>query len=123
MLLAMALTAGLAVIRSNTSRIIVFNETGKALAAVRLQACGQSRTFNNVPVDGSVRWKLEKHGAASEVSLEVATEPPLQWHGSYVECRGGYAVTLRIWQDGTIEEHRQISFWQRMLKGAPAVNQ
>ncbi len=122
-LLAVTLATGLAVIRSDISRIMVFNETGVPLAAIRLTACGQSRTFSNVPEEASVRWKLEPHGSASEVSLEVAAEPPIRWSGSYLEARGGYHVTLRIWPDGQIEEHRQVSFWQRVFKGAPDIKE
>lgn len=122
-LAAISLTTIYAVIRSDISRIIVFNETGAPLAAIHLTACGQARTFPNVPTEGSIRWKLERHGSASEIGLQVATEPPVQWRGGYIESHGGYYVTLRIWPDGQIEEHRQISFWQRLVKGAPNINQ
>ena len=120
-----ALTAAtvFAVIRSDVSRIMIFNESGGPLPAVRLTACGQSRTFSNVPSEASVRWKLEQQGSGSEVSLELATEPPVRWSGSYIESRGGQHVTLRIWPDGQIEEHRQVSFWQRLVNGAPNVKE
>jgi hypothetical protein len=122
-LAALLLATVIAVVRSDISRIIVYNETGAPLAALRLTACGQSKTFPNVPAEASIRWKLEPHGSPSEIGLEVATEPPIQWRGASIEAHGGRHVTLRIWPDGQIEEHRQISFWQRWVKGAPDLNQ
>jgi hypothetical protein len=123
LLLVLLVALAGAVIRSDVSRIIVFNETGGALAAIHLTACGQSITFSKVPTEASVRWKLQPHGSPSEINLEVAKEPPLQWHGAYIESQGGYVITLRIWPDGQVEEHRQITFWQRLLKGAPNLSQ
>jgi hypothetical protein len=122
-LVALVLVSAIALVRSDASLIMVFNETGAPLAAIHLTACGQSANFPALPEDASIRWKLEKHGEPSELGLEVASEPPVRWQGGYVEPSGGHRVTLRIWPDGQVEEHRQISFWQRLLKGAPDINQ
>jgi hypothetical protein len=122
-LVAIAVAAAYAIVRSDTSRIMVYNETGAPLSAVHITACGQSRTFPKVPSEASVRWKLARQGGGTDITLEAATDPPLNWRGSYIESHGGYHITLRIWPDGQVEEHRQISFWQRVVNGAPDINQ
>ena len=122
-LIALAVAAVIAFARSDTSTIIVYNETGAALPGVMIRACAQSRTFTALAEEGSLRFRLEPHGAAGEIEIELATEPPTRWHGGYIEPRGGFRVALRVWPDGQFEEHTQISFWQRILKGAPNVNE
>ena len=112
-----------AILRSETSRIIVYNQTGETIAAIKLDACGQSAVFRNVEDDGSVRWKLEKSEAAGEVELETGPTPEIHWKGASVHARGGYMVTLRVWSDGTVEDHTQITLWYRLVHGMPDVNE
>jgi len=124
LLLALLIVAvAAAVARSDVSRIIVFNETGETLSGLRLSACGQATSFRNLPAESSIRWKLEPLGSASEIGVELAAEPPVRWLGGYIEPHGGYVITLRLWPDGQVEAHTQISFWQRAVKGAPNVNE
>lgn len=108
-----------AILRSNRSRIVLYNQTGEPLALLRLSACGQSTVVRDLPDEGSFRWKLNPAGSASDIEVELATDPPRRWRGSYVEPRGGYRVTLRIWPDGQVEEFVQISIWQRWSGRAP----
>ena len=123
LLVALAAALSWAVVRSDVSRLIVFNETGTPLGGLHVSACGQARSFQQVPVEGSVRWKLAPRGSGTEITLETAAKPPVRWQGGYLEPRGGYVVTLRIWPDGQVEAHTQISFWQRLFKGAPDLNE
>lgn len=123
LLLALGVALAVAVARSGVSRIIVYNETGQAVTGLHLEACGQSRNFPGLPIEGSVRWKLARVGSASEITLELATEPPVRWQGAYIEPRGGYVIALRIWPDGQVEAHTQISIWQRWFNGAPNLNE
>jgi hypothetical protein len=119
LLAALAAAGIVAVLRSDTSTIILYNQTGEALGPLRLQACGQTVTLRHLDDQESFRWSLEPRGSESELTLEAATIPPLQWRGGYVEPRGGYYVILRLWPDGQVEEHTQINAWQRFLKGRP----
>jgi len=114
---AMLLAAlGLAIVRSNTSRIIVYNNSGERLPGLRLGACGQSHLFAGLDDEDSVRWKLGPNGPGTEVELEMAAETPQVWHGVYIEPKGGYIVTLRVQPDGSVESHSQIAFWRRFLR-------
>lgn len=118
-LLALAAAAlALAWSRSGASCIVVYNETGQDLPGLRLAACAQTKSFRSIPAEGSVRWELAPHGDASEIALELASEPPVKWEGAFVEPRGGYIVTLRLWPDGQVEGHTQVSYWQRVFNGA-----
>lgn len=113
---------GLALHRSDTSRVIVYNQTGSPIVLLRITACSQSTVFRDVGDEDSFRWKLRPGGTPGEIELETATEPVWQWRGAYIRPRGGYRVTLRLWPDGVVEAHTQISFWQRLLRGAPPIN-
>jgi hypothetical protein len=122
-LLLVASMTGIAIRRSDTSEIVVYNLTGAPLPPLRVAACQQTRTFPALPEESSFRWKLARKGPGSEVELELAQDPPWRWQGSYLEPRGGYRISLRLWPDGQVEEHRQISWWQRIIKGAPNINE
>lgn len=112
-----------AVLRSDASRIVVYNQTGAPLAALKVSACGQWTFFRDVGEEGSFRWKLAPGGSEGDIELETVTEPSWRWRGAYIEPRGGYRVTLRLWPDGEVEVHTQISLWQRLLHGAPGINE
>lgn len=112
----------LAVSGSNVSRIIVYNESGDPLPAIRIRACGQTKVISGLPAEASVCWLLKDAGVASPIELEFASEPPRIWQGQLVAPRGGHRVTLRIWPDGQVEAHTQISFWQRWIAGSPDIN-
>lgn len=122
LLLVLAATAT-AVFRSDASRIIVYNQTGMVIPALKVEASGQLRVFRNLGDAESFRWTLKPTGEAGEIRLETATEPTWQWRGAPIEPRGGYRVTLRLWPDGQVEAHTQISLWQRFLWGAPDINE
>lgn len=120
LLVALVAAGGIAIVRSRDTRIILYNQTGAPLGPVRLRACGQSITVLQLEDEASYRWRLEPHGGESEIVIEAATKPPLEWRGGYVEPRGGYRVTLRIWPDNQVEDHTQISVWQRWIEDRPA---
>ncbi len=125
-LLSLVLIAGaigLAVWRSDTSTVVVYNQSGGPLPGIIVRACNQSRNVARLDEDASFRLRLEPHGEGGEVGLELATEPPTRWHGAHVEPTGGYRVTLRVWPAGEVEAHTQISIWQRWFKSAPDVSE
>jgi len=110
-----------AILASDASLIVLYNQTGDSLPPVRLQACGRSKSFGVLPADSSVRWALDRTGSPSAIELELAQDPPVLWQGGWVAPRGGYRVTLHIWSPEQIEVHTQFSFWQRVLGRAPNV--
>jgi hypothetical protein len=115
--LLIAIALGIAVIRSDTSQIMLYNDTGATLGPVTVRACGQEFVVPSLADETSVRFRLAKVGAAGEVELLLAGEPPWQWKGEYVENHGGYLVFIHLRRDREVEAHTQISFWQRMLFG------
>lgn len=122
-LLILTGAAFMAVLRSDTSRVIIYNQTGAPIVGLKVAACGQQAVFRNVAEEESFRWKLAPTGAASDIELETAVVPAWRWRGAYIEPRGGYRVTLRLWPDGGVEVHTQISLWQRLFAGAPSINE
>lgn len=121
MLITMAGLAGF--VSSDRSRIVIYNETGNPIGALKVEACGQSIVFRNLADEGSVRWDLAARGSESDIALETAVEPAWRWRGGYVEPRGGYRITLRVWPDGQVEEDSQISVWQRWRPGSPSARE
>jgi hypothetical protein len=116
LLLAASLTV--AVIRSGTSTVVVYNNTGAPLPPLRIEACGQARLFPALAEKESVRMRLDTTGSESEVKLELATEPAWRWSGGFVEPRGGYRLTVRLYPDGQVETDTQLSIWRRLFKGS-----
>ena len=88
MLLVLVVAAGLAVARSNASRVVVYNETGGSITELAVSACGQSKTFQDVGERESVRLKLTAAGGESDIA--IATNGLAMWRGDYLEARGGY---------------------------------
>lgn len=119
------LSAGLcvAIIRSDISGLIVYNETGHPIQALRLAACGQGATFRNVLQEDSVRLKFGPEGEPGEIEIESIGTPPIKWKGGYIQPRGGYVVMARLWADGTVEVHTQISVWQSWFGHGAVVNE
>ncbi|MCP5520288.1 MAG: hypothetical protein H7A46_01915 [Verrucomicrobiales bacterium] len=122
-LLLLGLATAVAVLRSDISSIVVYNETGAPVDTLRISACSQTATFYNLAEEGSIRWKLGAEGVPGPIGLETATEPPWTWRGGYAEPRGGYRVFLRLWPDGVVESHVQLSFWHRLVGNRAAVDE
>jgi hypothetical protein len=118
-LLGLAGAFAVAIARSNTSKIILYNETGTAISALKITACGQETVFRNVAEEESFRWKLAQTGAPGEIAIETASDPAWRWRGGFIEPHGGYRVTLRLWPNGEVDLQTQISIWQRFLHAAP----
>ncbi len=108
---------------SNASTVVVYNETLDSIAGLRLSASGQSTTRRNLPEGESLLWTLQPKGGGTELELELATEPPHVWKGGYIEPTGGFRVSLRIFDDGVVEYHAQISIWRRWFWGAPKIDE
>lgn len=72
--------------RARATRVFVFNETGKSLNLLKLTACGQSRSFDQIEDGESVRFTLKDSGGPSE--LVLATNGTEFWRGEFVEPEG-----------------------------------
>ena len=92
--LAIGGAATFAWLDADTSRIIVYNQTGDPLASVTIAACGQTKTFREVDDDVSVRFKLLPTGGASAITIFVNAEE--RWQGDYIEPSGGYRAIIRL---------------------------
>lgn len=116
--LAVALTV--AVGQADNSTIVVYNETGAPLPACRMEACGFSVLVPGLAEEGSFRWRLPdaEREVGTPIRLELATDPPWEWSGAFLEARGGYRVALRLWPQGQVESDTQISVWRSFLPGA-----
>lgn len=113
LLVAVPAAVVVALIRSDTSSIVVYNETGGALPPLLVQACNQSRTFTQMDDQDSVRLRLQPHGTAGKIHLELATDPAWTWDGEQIEPHGGYRVTIRLLPDHQVETFTDISWWRK----------
>lgn len=112
-LLMLGGAAGLAIARSNSSRVVVYNETGGSIAELVVSACGQSQVFQDVGERESVRLKLATTGNESDIA--IATNGVAMWRGDYLEPRGGYRAIVRLRRDGQVESTTTVSSWQRLF--------
>lgn len=112
-LLGVCMIAGsmvIAWIRAGVSRIMVYNETGAPLEHLRISACGQSTTFDEVMEGESVRFSLQPTGGESEARL--STNGVEFWHGDYVEPRE-YRLSVHLMRGGEIVTSSAISWVRR----------
>ena len=115
LLIAMALAT--AILRSDTSQIIIYNDTGAAIGPLSVRACGQSQVLPEIPDETSVWVRLKAGRGAGPVELSLPVEPAWHWEGSYMESHGGYLVFIHLRHGMEVEENTQISFWQQLLYG------
>ena len=101
----------IALLRSNVSRIVVFNESGAALPELTVSACGQSQTFHEVADGDSVRFSLKGAGAESDITLSTNGTPI--WHGEYVQPRGGYRAMIHLERGGQVDADVSVSWWRK----------
>lgn len=106
----------LAVFRSNHSAIVIYNDTGFALPALNVAACGQELSVSSIAAESSKRLRLQNRGSASDVQLDILAADPIHWEGGYIEPVGGYRIEVRVLPDLSIQFGSQISFWQRWLR-------
>jgi len=100
-------------LNSDASTIVIYNETGKTLAPLRVRACGQERSFPALAERESVQFTLQPGGGETKVAVDLATDPLWKWDGELVRPRGGYRVTIRLWPDGQVEAFTQMSWWRQ----------
>lgn len=100
-------------ISSNTSWVVVCNNTGVAIPELTISACGQSRRFRDIEDGASVVLKLAPRGGASEVAVSLRGPKPL-WHGDYIEPTGGYQAIVRLGRNGEVEYSMAISWWRHV---------
>lgn len=114
------MSCGVAWYLSGGSQLVLYNETGEKVVALRVKACGQTRNFGGLRDEESVGWTLMETGGASEIVLDVemAGERSWTWRGGYVEPKGGYRVVLRLGPGHEVGLDTQISIWPRIWSSA-----
>ena len=113
LVVGIGVTSLIAFVNSDTSTIVVYNETDNPLPPLLVRACGQIRTFPALGDQVSIRFALKPDGAESAIHLELATDPPWKWDGELIRPHGGHRVTIRMLPDGQVEAYDQISWWRR----------
>lgn len=112
-LLVLGVSAGMAIFRSQASRVVVYNETGGSITELAVSACGQSQLFNEVGERESVHLILTGTGGESDIA--ITTNGVALWRGDYLEAGGGYRATVRLRRDGQVESSTTRSWWQGLL--------
>ena len=79
LLIGVAATSLIAFVNSDSSTIVIYNETDSPLPPLLVRACGQTRTFSMLEDQESGRFALKPEGAESAIHLELATDPPLPY--------------------------------------------
>ena len=104
---------GLAVMRSNKSTLVIYNDTGVSLPPVKLVACQQTFEITGQQPDTSQRIRLQPTGNPSEIQLEIQAAEPVKWEGGVCRPSGGYRGEIHVRPDFSIEFDHQTSFWQQ----------
>ena len=113
LLAGMSVVSFIAFLNSDTSTIVVYNETDGTLPPVLVRACGQTLTFPALADQASVRLALKPNGAESTIQLELATNPAWKWEGERIRPHGGQRVTIHLLPDRQVEAFDQVSWWRR----------
>ncbi len=113
LLISSVIAIPIAYVNSDTSMIVIYNETGNPLPPLLIRACDQTRTFSGIADTESVRMTLKPDGSESAIHLELATDPAWHWDGELIRPHGGYRVIIRLLADGQVEAFDQISWWRR----------
>lgn len=113
-LLFLVVAAGLAVTRSNTSLVVVYNETGARISELTVTACGQSKSFHDVNEFESVRFRLSPTGSESDVC--VLTNGVVLWRGEYIEPTGSHRTLVHLRRGGMVEAVTTISWLQNTVR-------
>jgi hypothetical protein len=116
-LVAFGLILVLTYIRSDTAKIIVYNDSGRDLGRMILSACGQQFEIPALAHDQSYRLRLSNRGTEGEVELRVVETTNWNFKGGYVEPTGGYRVRLRLTNTNVVEYQQQISFFHKTFTG------
>jgi hypothetical protein len=117
LLVGVVIAGVIAFVNSDTSTIVVYNETSAPLPPLLIRACGQERSFSALAERESVQFTLKPSGSETAVHLELATDPAWKWEGELIRPRGGCHVTIRLWPDRQIEAYTEISWLQRTFGG------
>jgi hypothetical protein len=112
-IIGILVAAVIAMIRSDASTIVVYNETGAPLPPLLIQACNQTKTFTHLDDQQSVRWRLKPEGLPGPIHLEVAATPLWVWDGDTIQPQGGYRVTIRLQTGNQVESYIDYSWWRR----------
>ncbi len=115
LLVGVGVAGTVAFVNSDTSTIVVYNETGARLPPLLVRACEQEKSFATFAERESVQFALKPSGSETTVHLELATDPAWKWEGELIHSHGGYRVSIRLWPDRQVEAYTEISWLQRMF--------
>ncbi|MEI8288837.1 MAG: hypothetical protein WCH99_05145 [Verrucomicrobiota bacterium] len=117
LIVGVAIAGVVAFVNSDTSTIVVYNETGNPLPPLLVRACGQQRSLSSLAERESVQFALKSSGGETAVCLELATNPAWKWEGQSIKPHGGYRVSIRLWPDRQVEAYTEISWLQQTFGG------
>ena len=113
LLAAFAATVAAALVRSDGSSIVFYNETNAALPPLLIQACNQTKTFPGLEDQESVRFQIKPKGPAGPIHLELSSNPAWSWDGALIKPHGGYRIVIRLEPNNQVEIFSDVSWWQR----------
>ena len=111
--LVLLLATATAILNSDTSRVVVDNDSGATILELSVSAAGRTKVFHNLDDRESVTLPLGGGGAPGEIV--IITNGAILYRGHYIEPRGGHRATVRLRRDGQVEVLDSVSFWQRFL--------
>ncbi len=114
--IAFAFALTIAVVRSNNSQVIIYNDTGGPLVGLTVKACGEETAYSLLDDQSSVRLRLSSGGTSTGVELSTPSNG-WHWDGGYIEPRGGYTIFIHVRKGMEVETNTDISFWQQLLFG------
>lgn len=106
----------LAIWKADHSDVVVYNESEVSIPYLRVHACGLVKTFHDLPVEGSVRWRLFGAKESGEVALYLGIHQSPDWVGGFLEPRGGTWMVIRYRDHENTEYFDQLSSWKRFFE-------
>jgi len=108
-------------VTSDSSKIMVYNETDSTISGVTIQASGQRFDIPVIEPDESVRFDLAPHGGASNVVFSV--KGTTNWYSAthYLAPREGHRLRFRLLPGGHLDARHYRSWFQQYVMGKPAI--
>lgn len=109
-LLALVTTLWAAWLRSGTTRVVVYNETGTNWPVLLVTAGGKAGRFSQVADEASVRLNLRGATQTTEIVLYIDSTNEPAWKGGVVDPTVGERHILRVQRSGDVELSTISSF-------------
>ena len=114
-LLALVTTLWAAWLRSGTTRVVVYNETGTNWPVLLVTAGGKVGRFSQVADEASVRLNLRGATQTTEIVLYIDSTNEPAWKGGVVDPSVGERHILRVQRSGDVELSTISSFIHGLL--------